>query len=254
MPSSPSGMACQSLDRASAQHGWTYLNVCTIGPQKHHYLVVVTAKTSQNMKQIISIPTVLILQTDLLGEKKKKRKRKICLTSPPSSSTSLSREAAQTCSILLHRVRCKTGTAQKQHKMGRKPRQTWARNYISRCNALTDLISTSIFLEVWQQTHRWSGTSLNLFNFSLWILLSTMSSLLGSHSRVWDVRGKIFMWCTEFNRSTQGHMASLCCLYSHHPQLCHWDQKQREKCGISCNIQETSHMGCSQVHPGVVLT
>lgn len=161
------------------------------------------------------------------GGKEKKRKRKICLTSHPSSSTSLSREAAQTCSILLHRVRCKTGTAQKQHKMGRKPRQTRARNYISRCNALTDLISTSIFLEVWQQTHRWSGTSLNLFNFSLWILLSTMSSLLGSHSRVWDVRGKIFMWYTEFNRSTQGHMASLCCLYSHHPQLCHWEPETK---------------------------
>lgn len=105
MPSSPPGMACQSLDRASAQHGWTYLNVCTIGPQKHHYLVVVTAKISQNMKQIISIPTVLILQTDLLGEKKKrKRKRKICSTSPPSSSMPVRSEAAQTCSILLQSV------------------------------------------------------------------------------------------------------------------------------------------------------
>lgn len=38
------------------------------------------------------------------GGKEKKRKRKICLTSPPSSSVSLSSEAAQTCWILLHRV------------------------------------------------------------------------------------------------------------------------------------------------------
>lgn len=29
------------------------------------------------MKQIISIPTVLILQTDLLGEKKKKKKKNL---------------------------------------------------------------------------------------------------------------------------------------------------------------------------------
>lgn len=68
--------------RASAQHSWTYLNVCTIGTQKQHYLVVVTAKASQNMQQIRSIPTVPIFQTDLLG------KRKICSTSHPSSSAS----------------------------------------------------------------------------------------------------------------------------------------------------------------------
>lgn len=73
-PQVPLGRRVKSLDRVSAQHGWTYLNVCTIGTQKHHYFLVVTAKASQNMKQIISIPTVLIFQTDLLRTEKKKKK------------------------------------------------------------------------------------------------------------------------------------------------------------------------------------
>lgn len=62
---------------------------------------------------------------------KKERKRQICSTSRPSSSVSLSSEAAQTRPLLPCRVPragvARTGAAQRQHQTGRKPRQSQAR-------------------------------------------------------------------------------------------------------------------------------
>lgn len=150
-----------------AQHGWTYLNVCTVGTQKHHYLVVVTAKASKTWGGSYQYQLSSRLICWGKDRKKKKEKEKPVQHLAQSLQFLLAVKQYKLNSAL--RASCWSSTnrdCSDSTKQGENPDKFKPERNISRCTVLIDLVCTTIFLEVWPQVYRWLGTPLNLFNFS----------------------------------------------------------------------------------------